>query len=852
MIDKRKRIYIGGGVAAAILLAVGLWLLLRPEGIYRAIPQSAVAVVETGSWLKVIDKLNTTYTGGEFKKTAIAAKLQANLTLMGNMLGGNAEMAAQLSKGSTLVSLHLASADSFDLLFVSKFSGVDDEMLQKHLSGLKEVESVNVRTFKGQKLFDIMLKNGGQFTISNFKGILSFSATTFLTEASVSALLTDESIASEGAFNKVRRKVSKDGDLRLYVNYKKINILLPVALKSKMAALLGDVAQFANWGAYNMAFSNNDIQLHGLAVTEQEESELQPQLANMLSLIPDNAAVVHISAADTAWLKGDAMASYFKGWMGNTKAFVTLEPLQEEFDEQNMLVLEVADRNRALQQLRNLIGLNSGSMAPVDTFLKDEIYYWEKGNLLNSVFSHSFARFGKVWFTVRGNVAYFSNNADVLMLSLEKINNGETLGKKETGIKPGNGSSQLLYLNPQRGAVLINALLKDGSTATGFLKQFLNITATSIQKGDVINTDVIMLAGNERVSMGLLWKTKLKTMGTYPPQIVWNYTTREKEILVQDTASNLYLLTRSGEILFTRNIGEPIIGNTYQLDYYSNGEYQYIFNSANRVYVIDRMGNDVGAYPLKLGATATAGLSLSVDTLLAINRYFIPCNNGAIYGYEGNGKPLPGWSPKTGVGNITASINAFNIGRRLYVSGFSTKGTLSLFDIRGNNIWTVELVEDSLRAPVLVRDTGNVFYHVQAAGNVVSIVMRDGSIVNAELMDSAECYTALAANDTGLAYYYSKGNAIRSYSSEHKFLKSAGLGNNNVSSMQRVQVGDKQHIAVQVGNDDIQLYDADLNKVAGFKAVVPNSYVFNDLFNRNEVIVISNGTGGNVSCTRLK
>lgn len=849
--DKRKRIYVGVGVAVAIALVVGLWLLLRPEGIYRAIPQSAVAVVETNSWLKVIDKLNTSFTGSEFKKTALANKLQVNLTLMGNMLGGNAEMAAQLNKGGTLVSVHLASADSFDLLFVSRFSGIDDDVLQNHLRGLKEVKSVSVRTFKGQELFDVVLKNGGQFTISNFKGILSFSSTTFLTEASVSALLTDESIASESNFNKVRRKVNKDGDLRVYINYKKINILLPVVLKAKMVELLGSVSHFADWGAYNVAFGNNDVQLHGLAVTEQEESELQPQLKGMLNAIPDNAAVVSISAADTTWLQGD-MASYFKGWMGSTQAFVTLEPLQAEFEEQNMLVLETTDRNKALQKLKNLINLNKGSMLPVDTFMKDEIYYWENGGVLNAVFNHSFARFGKVWFTVRSNAVYFSNNIDVLMLSLEKIDAGETLGKKETSIKLSEGNNELFYFNPQRGAVLLNALLKNGSSAEGFLKQFLSITATSTRKGDIINSDITMLAGAERVSMGLLWKTKLKAMASYPPQVVYNYTTRENEIMVQDTLHNLYLLTRSGEILFTRNIGEQILGTTYQLDYYSNGEHQYIFNTASKVYVLDRTGGDVGAYPLKLSATASAGLSLSVDTLLAINRYFIPGTNGVIYGYEGNGKPLPGWSPKTGVGNITASINAFNIGRRLYVSSFSTGGTLNLFDIRGNKIWSAELVEDSIHTPVLVRDTGNTFYHVQAAGNAINIVMRDGSVVNAELMDSAECYTALAANDTSLTYYYSKGNAIRSYSAEHKFLKSAGLGSNNVIAMQRITIGEQQYIAVQVSADDIQLYDADLNKVAAFKAPVHDSYVLNDLFNRNQVILISNGTGGNVSCIRLK
>lgn len=850
--DKRKRIYTVAGIAAAVVIVgVGLWLLLRPAGVYRAIPQSAIAVMETPSWLNTIDKLNTTYTGTEFKRTELAGKLLNNLTLMGNMLAGDKQLTNALNNGNTLVSLHLASADSFDLLFTSKFSGISNDDLLMHLQNLKTVKQVRVRIFKEQQLMDVELRNGKHFTLSNFKGILSFSGTTFLTEASVSALITGESIASESAFNKARRKVEKGGDMKLYLNYKKASVILPVAMSAGSVPLLADVQGFANWGAYSISFTNQDIKLNGVSVMDEQEDNIpEVNLQPVMNAIPDNAAVVSASYINTATLT-DASVSYFKEWIGSTKAFVTIEALQADYAEQNMLLLEVRDAAKAEAQLRSLISQSGEGTAPVDTFLKDKIYCLKDGAVLNRVFGNSFTRLSTVWFVIKGNVAVFSNNIDVLMLSLEKVSGGETLGKKENTIKLSTADKQLLYINPQRSAAMLTGIFKEGSSTESFLRQFLSITAKSDMDGKVIRTRASLVAGSSRVSKGLLWKTKLKTVCLYPPQVVMNNTTHEKEIFVQDTSTNIYLLSRSGEVLFTRKLNDSIIGKVYQLDYYNNGDLQYLFNSATRVYVVDRMGNDVGSYPLRLSATATAGLTLVTDTLLAINRYFIPCNNGAIYGYEGNGKPLSGWSPKTGIGSLIGSLTAFKVGRKDYISAYTASGTLHLYDIKGNRLWST-LTNDTVNIPVLIHSGTGQFSFVQAASRELRFINHQGFITITELIDSATFVTAISTTDSAFNYYFSSTNAIRSYNHLHQFQKSTALKSGTIAAMQQISISGNTYLLVTDNNNTLLLYDSNLNAVSEFTAPINGAYCINDLFERNEIITLTCGPMANIICTRIK
>jgi hypothetical protein len=54
----------------------------------------------------------------------------------------------------------------------------------------------------------------------------------------------------------------------------------------------------------------------------------------------------------------------------------------------------------------------------------------------------------------------------------------------------------------------------------------------------------------------------------------------------------------------------PIMGSVQQLDFYKNGKLQYLFNTAEKIHLIDRNGNYVERYPIALRSPATSPLAL--------------------------------------------------------------------------------------------------------------------------------------------------------------------------------------------------------------------------------------------------
>lgn len=95
-----------------------------------------------------------------------------------------------------------------------------------------------------------------------------------------------------------------------------------------------------------------------------------------------------------------------------------------------------------------------------------------------------------------------------------------------------------------------------------------------------------------------LFHLKLDRDIQYGPILVLNHRTKQKEILVQDVANNLYLIDNKGKLLWKKGLDAPIKGAIHQVDIYRNGRLQYAFTIENQFLVVDRNGNKVNDFTL--------------------------------------------------------------------------------------------------------------------------------------------------------------------------------------------------------------------------------------------------------------
>lgn len=842
-------------IAALAGVAVATYYFLSFPNVYDAIPNSGVAVIQVNNWTQFESKLSTSYTGMELKKTPLIQRLLNKSETLKDFFEITSGGEWQFQSGKTVASLHLVSADDYDFLFTSPVSGWNEKELLDHIRNKKQVREVNERIFKGQKVLDILLADGKQISVAKVKGILAISYTSFLVENSIKAIHGGNNIEDDKSFRSLRKKFAPSGDMSIYFNFRKSDVILPVAVKSEKVPLLRALNSFADWGAYNFSFSNQTLEFNGLAClgSSIQSAKGNNPLSNqpILSTIPDNASIL-ILYATTDVLQTSETSSMSK-LKAEASALAIMETLEEDFNNQSVLILKSKDVHELQKTLIQL----GASELPADSLTDRTIYYIKNTTVLSPYLAKGMVQWEEAFFSFMDDIAVFAGNKNTLSFALDKINKGETLDKDnkfselKSTVKNSNGN--LIYIHPGRAEMLIQGLVSEKSSMKNYLLQFGDILIHSIADEEWISTSGVFRTGSEKRTVpGILWRTSLQSIASYPPQIVLNVNTQEKEIFTQDTAGNIYLLNKGGEILFTRPIEEPIIGNVYQLDYYKSGKLQYIFNTASQVFIIDRFGNDVASYPLRLSCRATAGLTLTYQSASRTYNYYVPCENEAVYGYEGTGRPLPGWSPRAMVGLCTKPLQPVKHNNADCLLAFTEDGKLLLMDERGKWLWGINNLPVTKQNFSVVNQK-NDFVLLNASGKELTEISSDGNDRIRPLLDEAFFFAATNVSDTSYLYFYSSNNVIRSYDGKGNFKHSAFLKDADISSIEIIYIAAEKHLLVKDENaSKIYIYNLSLEPEGVLTADNIAAVTIADLLDRNEFIAITSDKKGHIMCSRIR
>lgn len=180
-----------------------------------------------------------------------------------------------------------------------------------------------------------------------------------------------------------------------------------------------------------------------------------------------------------------------------------------------------------------------------------------------------------------------------------------------------------------------------------------------------------------------VWESGLDSTIITKPVLMLNHYTKEREICVQDALNNLYLLNKSGIVIWKKKLEAPILGTINQIDYYKNGKLQYLFNTNEKIHLLDRDGNFVERYPVNLPANATNGLSVFDYENNKDYRIFIPCDNRKVYLFGKDGNINKGWKFPGSDHLIQGSIQYFRYGNRDFIV-CKDKSRLYILDRKGN------------------------------------------------------------------------------------------------------------------------------------------------------------------------
>ena len=163
------------------------------------------------------------------------------------------------------------------------------------------------------------------------------------------------------------------------------------------------------------------------------------------------------------------------------------------------------------------------------------------------------------------------------------------------------------------------------------------------------------------------WETLLDTTAGIKPFFFTNHNTGAKEIFIQDIKNNAYLINAAGRVLWKVPLKEKINGSIYMIDYYRNGKYQLLFSGRNYLHLIDRNGNYVARYPVRLRSPATNSLALFDYENNNTYRMIIAGEDKLVYSYDKSGNVVKGWEPFRTAGYVTAEAGFYKVSGKDFI-----------------------------------------------------------------------------------------------------------------------------------------------------------------------------------------
>jgi hypothetical protein len=165
--------------------------------------------------------------------------------------------------------------------------------------------------------------------------------------------------------------------------------------------------------------------------------------------------------------------------------------------------------------------------------------------------------------------------------------------------------------------------------------------------------------------------------------VVKSHVSKDDEILLQDSARNIALVSATGKVLWKRTLDGFIVDDLQQVDYFNNGKLQYFFATRGELHVIDRLGNYVSPFPVKIKERDIEFVRIVDYDHSKKYRFLVSGKSGKLWMYDKNGANLEGWQPRdVGDGLFTAAQH-HRVRGKDYLLAIRKDGNVYLMNRRG-------------------------------------------------------------------------------------------------------------------------------------------------------------------------
>ncbi|MBI2967558.1 MAG: hypothetical protein HYY40_07070 [Bacteroidetes bacterium] len=703
---------------------------------FNAVPLNAIVVMEfrdvKNAW-KSINESNSLWK--QLTRTGYFREAGENGAYLDSLIAIHSSLDDLLQYRPALMSLHRTGSKEIGFLFVF---AVPPSISNPEIHEAVMECSVLVRAkrqYDDAEIIEINLpgnKTGNTkgeelFTYSVYKNLFIGAFSPLLVEDAIRQLNSGISLAGQPAFESLMKTADKKSDANVFINFGQVQTFFSLFIKPAYQESVQSFHSFASWCETDLAITADGITAGGFTVADDSSGQLltvfsgkQTPPMNVARIMPDNTSFY---TGYTVW-DAEQMLYRYRQYLGQTGkshdyenrvrkikstgepgfhcpfipgiggeiAFFITKPDSTGFLENCYAAVQFSSAEIFSESIREMMSdsIPSG-MEMVYEYKEYEIRYFPDRSFLSLLPFFPFPESTGVWYAFLDEYAVFGFSRTSVQKAVDAYLNGKTLANNsDYNFFIGKlASNATLSLFCNTGLAVELAAHFANRDAAGSLKTIMasdseNVTGMAALQffpgDDMVFTNInaeffkSKVVSAKEPALKRLYMADTSFSGT--PFLVINHNSKMKEIFLQDDGGTVYLWDNSGALLWKKKLNEKISGDVIQVDALCNNKLQYLFSTRSTIHLIDRKGNYVVGFPVKLTSPACAPLSVFDYDRNRQYRIFIPCRDKKIYSFDISGKPVEGWQAGVSAAPVFLPLQYFSMKGKDYIVYVDSAGNI--------------------------------------------------------------------------------------------------------------------------------------------------------------------------------
>lgn len=724
---------------------------------YKAVSRNACVVIET---VDIKSFLNSLTTGrglfGEIGKVPELNSFNRELKYLADLLNKQ-NFKEVFNDGIAIVSFHADEKGQIIPILSMPLPGAIRSRHVKEMLSTSGITGVSETKINGQEIIEIPYKSDNlndTAYVSLISGLLVCSNSKELVEGAAVQVEKGEDIRKLPGFSRVQLASGKNVD-KIFIVFPNLPEVLKPLLSFRKRGLADKISRLAGAAGGDIYINEDGVVLSGY--TECSDStdllykykslpsgdfhtyKILPSATVLFESIILPYLKLHLSADTSISQEAIDFARKLKPFVGSeiTNAIINIKG--SPIENNKLIVYELTDRTQVEQLFTEQPGTKNGILYfQPDEQVKIPVYKAPFKGLIR-VFLPGFSPdLNETYFAFNDHYLISGNSYNTISSLLYDNLLNKTLANDLTyrdfeNTLPSRAAYYFFCIPSHITDYLAGFLNENINDALGSNKNSLNKIQAAGYKfassnGMLYNSLSIKYKEEAKQESNTEWETLLDTLASIKPFFFTNHITGAKEIFIQDMKNNTYLINAAGRVLWKVPLNERITSNIYMIDYFRNSKYQLLFSGKNYLHLLDRNGNYVDRYPVKLRSPATNPMVMfDYDNNLNY-RLFVAGEDKLIYSYDKMGNVVKGWTPFKTNGFVKGELSYFKVSGKDYLIA-ADENSIYFLDRSGGKRFNLK--EPASKAPgstIRLNLTSDVSVICTSPDGTIQHIYFDGSV----------------------------------------------------------------------------------------------------------------------------